>query len=142
MKKIKHIHWTVTGLMAALMLLATIPDLLQADNAIAVFMHLGYPRYLLPFLGTAKGLAIVGVLIPRFPRLKEWVYAGLSIDVGGALYSHLSVKDGPSGWMPALIALILVGSSYLTYRLQSSAELTQGIRGGEHSELRPNALLT
>jgi DoxX-like family len=104
--------------MAALMLLATIPDLLQADNAIAVFMHLGYPRYLLPFLGMAKGLAIVGVLMPRFPRLKEWVYAGLSIDVGGALYSHLSVNDGPSGWMPALIALILVGSSYLTYRLR------------------------
>ena len=142
MKKIKHIHWTVTGLMAALMLLATIPDLLQADNAIAVFMHLGYPRYLLPFLGTAKGLAIVGVLIPRFPRLKEWAFAGLTFDLTGALYSHLSVNDGPSGWMPALIALILVGSSYLTYRLRSSAELTQGISGGAHSELRTNALLT
>jgi len=102
--------------MAAFMLLASIPDLLGIPQAVSIFGHLGYPIYLLPFLGTAKTLGVVVVLVPGFRRLKEWAFAGLVFDLIGALYSHLSVGDSPSGWMPAVIGLILVGGSYLSYR--------------------------
>jgi hypothetical protein len=108
--------------MAALMLLASIPDVLRLPQAVSIFGHLGYPAHLLPFLGTAKILGIVAVLVPGFQRLKEWAYAGLVFDVIGALYSHLLVGDSPSGWMPALIGLVLVGGSYLFYRLQLSSQ--------------------
>jgi len=104
--------------MAAFMLLASIPDLLGIPQAVSIFGHLGYPIYLLPFLGTAKTLGVVVVLVPGFRRLKEWAFAGLVFDLIGALYSHLSVGDSPSGWMPAVIGLILVGGSYLSYRRQ------------------------
>jgi hypothetical protein len=100
------------------MLLASIPDVLRLPQAVSIFGHLGYPVYLLPFLGTAKTLGIVAILVPGLQRLKEWAYAGLVFDVIGALYSHLSVGDSPSGWMPALIGLVLVGGSYLSYRRQ------------------------
>jgi DoxX-like family len=60
----------------------------------------------------------IAVLVPAFQRLKEWAYARLVFDVIGALYSHLSVGDSASGWMPALIGLVLVGGSYLSYRRQ------------------------
>lgn len=118
MKNAKILYWIITSLMAAFMLLASIPDVLRLPQAVSIFGHLGYPVYLLPFLGTAKTLGIIAVLVPAFPRLKEWAYAGLVFDVIGALYSHLSVGDSPSGWMPALIGLVLVGGSYLSYRRQ------------------------
>jgi len=105
--------------MAALMLLSAVPDVLRIPNALQVFTHLGYPSYLLLFLGTAKILGVVAVLVPGLPRIKEWAFAGLTFDVTGALYSHLSVGDPPSAWTPAVIALTLVGGSYVAYQRRS-----------------------
>ena len=51
--------------------------------------------------------------------IKEWAFAGVTFDVTGALYSHLSVGDPPSAWTPAVIALTLVGCSYVAYRVRS-----------------------
>jgi len=104
--------------MAALLLMSAVPDVLQIPGALAVFRHLGYPPYLLVFLGTAKILGVVAVLLPGLPRIKEWAFAGLTFDVTGALYSHLSVGDPASKWTPAVIALTLVGSSYVAYRVR------------------------
>jgi hypothetical protein len=109
-------YWIVTSPMAALMLLSAIPDILQVNGAVAVFTHLGFPTYLLPFLGTAKTLGVTAILVPRFQRLKEWAFAGLLFDVTGALYSHLSVGDPLRAWAPAAIALVMVSGSYLLYR--------------------------
>ena len=110
-----------TGLMAALMLLSAVPDVLQVSGALVVFRHLGYPPYLLVFLGTAKILGVAAVLTPGVPRLKEWAFAGLTFDVTGALYSHLSVGDPASAWMPAAIGLTLIAASYAAYRMRTSA---------------------
>ena len=66
MKTTKGPYWIVTGLMAAFMLMASIPDVLQIPQAVAIFIHLGYPTYLLPFLGTAKTLAVIAVLVAGF----------------------------------------------------------------------------
>ena len=114
----RWIGWTVTLLMAALLLLSAVPDVLQLPGALMVFRHLGYPPYLLVFLGTAKTLGVLAVLLPGFPRVKERAFAGLTFDVTGALYSHLSSGDGPSVWAPAFVALALVGGSYAAYRLR------------------------
>lgn len=109
-------RWPVTALMSALFVLSAVPDVLGVEGALKVFAHLGYPPYLLLFLGTAKMLGIAAVLLPGLPRLKEWAFAGLTFDVTGALYSHLSVGDPPGVWLPALIGLLLVSASYVTYR--------------------------
>lgn len=81
-----------------------------------MFKHLGYPPYLLPFIGVAKILGVIAVLVPGFPRLKEWAYAGLVFDLIGAFYSHLAVGDPVSYWIFPLIALALVFGSYFFYR--------------------------
>jgi hypothetical protein len=102
--------------MAALIILSAVPDILRVAGALTIFAHLGYPPYLLPFLGTAKILGVAAVLAPGIPRVKEWAFAGLTFDVTGALYSHLSVGDPPSAWMPAVIALVLVSCAYAAHR--------------------------
>ena len=112
--------WLVTGLMAALVLLSAIPDILQIPGALQVFTHLGYPPYLLVFLGTAKILGVAAVLVPGVPRLKEWAFAGLAFDVTGALYSHLSIGDPPGAWAPAASALSLIAGSYVAYRARAN----------------------
>ncbi len=101
--------------MAAFMILSAVPDVLRIPEAVEIFKHLGYPVYLLPFIGIAKILGAVAVLVPGFPRLKEWAYAGLTFDLIGAFYSHLSVGDPASSWVFPVIALALVLGSYFLY---------------------------
>jgi DoxX-like protein len=119
MKKTNLIYWVFTALLSALMLLASVPDVLRTDEAIAVFRHLGYPNYLLPFLGIAKIFGVVVILAPKLKRLKEWAYAGLVFDLLGALFSHISVGDPPTVWIFALIGLALAAGSYLLSRWSS-----------------------
>jgi hypothetical protein len=131
----KRLYWIVTGLMAAFMLLASIPDILLVPQAVTVFTHLGYPTYLIPFIGVAKTLAVLAILVPGFWQLKEWAYAGLVFDLIGALYSHLSVRDPPSAWAPAAVGLILVAGSYVLFRrkLNFEANLRVGTASDEKS---------
>src|SRR5262245_36333320 len=136
MRTQRWIGWIVTGLMAALLLLSAVPDVLRIPGAVLVFNHLGYPSYLLLFLGTAKILGVLAVLLPGLRRIKEWAFAGLTFDVTGALYSHLSVGDPPSAWATALIALGLVGGSYVAYRLRSR-DLVSESRGVGPIEWQP-----
>jgi hypothetical protein len=54
---------------------------------------LGYPPYFATILGTAKLLAAAALLTPGVPRLKEWAYAGILINMTGACASHLAAGD-------------------------------------------------
>ncbi|MGG0845178.1 DoxX family protein [Peribacillus simplex] len=113
MKKINIIYWIFTGLLAALMVLGSIPDIMSVPDAVALFNHLGYPTYLLPFLGIAKLLGVVAILIPGFPRIKEWAYAGFVFDLTGAMYSSISVGDPASEWLLFIIGYFLIAGSYI-----------------------------
>jgi len=78
----------------------------------AIFVQLGYPHYLISFIGWAKLLGVIVILIPGFARLKEWAYAGFFFDLVGATYSALAV----SGFVPQmLIMLIPFGLGTLSY---------------------------
>jgi uncharacterized membrane protein YphA (DoxX/SURF4 family) len=74
--------------------------------------HLGYPAYFLVILGVWKVLGAVALLVPRFPRLKEWAYAGAVFNYTGAVASHLTVGDGAVALIYPIIQLGLVGGSW------------------------------
>ena len=94
MKKTNIIYWVITALFSAFMLFSGLPDLFKDPKAVEfITTKLGYPEYFLPFLGLAKCLGAVAILIPGFPRIKEWAYAGLAYDLIAATYSNL-VVDG------------------------------------------------
>lgn len=83
-----------------------------------MFAHLGYPSYLLTILGVWKILGVVAVLIPKFPILKEWAYAGFFFTMTGAVFSHAAVGDGGKEFFgPVLLIVLTVVSWY--YRPES-----------------------
>ncbi|MDB5231100.1 MAG: hypothetical protein JWN76_1905 [Chitinophagaceae bacterium] len=116
MKKTKIFYWIFTILFAALMLFSAIPDILKTQDAVK-FMHdfLGYPIYFIPFIGIVKVLGVIAILVPGYPRLKEWAYAGLCFDLIGAFYSVVSVKPGVDNLF-MLLFLALAFLSYFFYR--------------------------
>jgi hypothetical protein len=106
------LFWVFTGLFGAFMLTSIIPNILSSQEWVDVFNQLGYPLYMLPFLGVAKLLGIIALLIPGFPRIKEWAYAGLFFDLTGAVYSGLAV----GGFDPLmLVMLVPFGLGTLSY---------------------------
>ena len=115
MKKTNVLYWVFTGLFAAVMLLSGVQNMLVIESSVALLSHLGYSVYIIPFLGVAKILGAIAIVIPGYPRLKEWAYAGLFFDLVGATYSGI-MTDGlqpPMAGMLIFFGLFLL--SYLWY---------------------------
>ena len=104
MKKIKIIYWISTIIFAALMLLSAYPDIVKNEQAVEI-MHnqMGYPEYLIQFIGVAKLLGVIAILIPGFNRIKEWAYAGLFFDLIGATYSAIAA----GGFDPMMLTMLM-----------------------------------
>jgi len=125
MKKIIILYWTVTGIFGAFMMFTAIPDITMEPDAVAMISdQLGYPKYILPFLGVAKALGVIAILIPGFPRIKEWAYAGLFFDLVGAAYSSIAV----AGLQPSMAFMILPFSFlFVSYALYHKREAFKGV---------------
>ena len=106
-------YWVLTAFMTFELIYGALWDfnLLNKGYVYTILRHLGYPLYLGAILGTCKLAAVVPILTPRLPLLKEWAYAGVVILFGGAFVSHLVVGDGPgqSIWS-LLFGILAIGS--------------------------------
>lgn len=123
MKKTNTLYWVFTGLLCLMMVMASIPDLLMTPQAMGGFAHLGYPVYLLPFLGVARVLGVIAILVPGRPRLKEWAYAGFTFDLVGAIYSGLANHDPVYMASLAVFGLILIFLSYRFHHKRMKARM-------------------
>lgn len=121
MMKMKAIGYWVTTIFTALELLAGgATDLMHGRTALVagepvaeVLAHLGYPVYLLTILGVWKVLGAMALLVPRFPRLKEWAYAGSFFVYTGAVASGVvrGLDDpGTFIWPPLIFAVLTFAS--------------------------------
>ena len=81
-----------------------------------VNQQLGYPSYIIPVIGITHMLGGLGLLIPRAPRLTEWVYAGLTIDLLLAVYSHLSAGGSPWNALDPGVVMAFLVASYVLRR--------------------------
>jgi hypothetical protein len=115
------IFWISTGLFCAFMLTSAIPNILSSKEWVTIFEQLGYPAYMLPFLGVAKLLGVIALLVPGFNRLKEWAYAGFFFDLVGATYSALAVGGFDPQMLVMLVPFVLLAVSYVYHhkRLRS-----------------------
>ena len=119
MKKTKTAYWIITGLFAAFMLFSAVPDVLLSPDAVTMITGLGYPKYFVFFIGVAKVLGVIAILVPGFNRLKEWAYAGLFFDLFAAAYSAIAVEGFH---LPILFFVLFIGFLFLSYFLWHKLE--------------------
>lgn len=106
-------YWIATTLVALTFIAAGFADLVRLADMVGAMHHLGYPVYLTTILGVWKLLGAVAIVAPRFPRLKEWAYAGMLFDLSGAAVSHAFTGDPVGVILTPLALLVLVGISWV-----------------------------
>jgi len=115
MKRKKIIYWIATLFLCLGMTAGGVQQMLQIGGYNEIVTALGYPLYLLSILGTWKLLGVIAILIPKFPLLKEWAYAGFFFAMSGAFISHLAVGQG---LLEAVPSLILLGVTAISWYLR------------------------
>lgn len=114
MEKRKNIGYWIITIMLCFCMLGGVGQLFQVKEVVDGFVKLGYPTYFISVIGFWKVMAIIAILIPRFPLLKEWAYAGIFFAMTGASISHIAVNDSAFHIIvPLIIAGLAVCSWYL-----------------------------
>lgn len=111
-KRNKIIYWIATAWLALGMLSTGIVQLIQMKEEADMMAHLGYPLYFLTILGVWKILGVIAVLVPKFPLVKEWAYAGFFFTMSGAVVSHIACGDGAIELFGPLLLLLLTVVSW------------------------------
>jgi uncharacterized membrane protein YphA (DoxX/SURF4 family) len=132
-------YWVATGLVALAFAFGGAMDVAQPPDVLAGMAHLGYPAYFATLLGVWKLLGAVAILVPGFPRIKEWAYAGIFFDLTGATVSHAASGDPAGNVLTPLFILAVVVASYVlrpeSRRLAATPASERG-DGGRLAEAR------
>ena len=125
MKVNKIIYWTSTILVSLGFTFSAFMYLSGNPQVIAGFKTLGYPAYFPQLLATAKLLGVVSLLQTKSHTLKEWAYAGFTINIISAAWSHLAIGDNI---VSPLVFAILLAASYIFYhRVRSGVKSYQAM---------------
>lgn len=111
-KRNKIIYWIATVWLALGMTSTGIVQLIRMKEEAVMMIHLGYPLYFLTILGAWKILGVVTILIPKFPLLKEWAYAGFFFAMSGAVFSHAACGDDAKEFFGPVLLLVLTVASW------------------------------
>lgn len=128
-------YWATTGLLAAAFAAGGVVDLIGGQEMKEGMAHLGYPGYFASILGVWKVLGAVALLVPRFPRLKEWAYAGIAFDLTGAAVSHAVIGDGVAKIVTPLALFVLAAVSWA---LRPEARVLGKIAGAKPESSKPS----
>lgn len=115
MKTKRIIYWIATAIICLVMGFGGTMDILQPEEVVKEISNLGYPLYFATMLGVAKILSVIALLIPKFPRVKEWAYAGITFDLIAAFVSHLASGDAFTESLAPIIFLVITIVSYVYY---------------------------
>lgn len=108
----KIIYWIATLWLALGMSSTGIVQVLNMKEETAFITQLGYPDYFLIILGVWKILGVVAILIPKFPLLKEWAYAGFFFAMTGAIFSHIASGSAAQDFFGSVLLLVLTITSW------------------------------
>ncbi len=122
----KIIYWIATIWLALGMVSTAIVQLIKIQEEVDIMNKLGYPIYILMILGVWKILGVIAILIPKFPLLKEWAYAGFFFIMSGAIISHLLVGDeAKTIFGPLLLIVLTVASWYFRPANRKTISISQ-----------------
>jgi hypothetical protein len=115
-------YWTTTGLVAFFIGGGGLSQIWQYKiNPHGVVPELGYPMYFFAILGFWKFFGALTILVPNFPRLKEWAYAGIFFDLTGAAVSCAAVGGYGAYGFHVLAPLIIAGLMVASWALRPAS---------------------
>jgi uncharacterized membrane protein YphA (DoxX/SURF4 family) len=106
------LYWGSTFLLGTEGIVGGALALIRFPAYVGVITRLGYPLYFMTIIGVWYTLAGVALLVPRFPRVKEWAYAGLIINYTGAAASHMVAGDPIGAVVGPTVFIILTIASW------------------------------
>ncbi|HZC43689.1 MAG TPA: DoxX family protein [Acidobacteriaceae bacterium] len=119
MKSKNVAYWITTVLIAFFIGSGGVMQVARVPATVDGFVRiLHYPAYFVTILGVWKVLGAIAILVPRFPRLKEWAYAGIIFDLTGAAASVASVGDYGAYAFHILAPLIIAGLTVASWALR------------------------
>jgi len=117
-------YWITTGLVAFFIGSGGLSQIWQYKiNPHGVVPVLGYPMYFFAILGFWKALGAIAILAPRFPRLKEWAYAGIFFDLTGAAVSCVAVGGYGAYGFHVIAPLIICGLMVASWALRPESRV-------------------
>jgi uncharacterized membrane protein YphA (DoxX/SURF4 family) len=130
-------YWATTILGPASFVIGGVLHIARRPEIVATLTHLGYPIYFATILGVWKLLGAIVVVIPRFPRLKEWAYAGFFFDLTAAAATRAFVGDTAADIIAPLVFLALVMASWALRPASRKLGATNAELSAEGTEQRP-----
>lgn len=106
-KSHKIIYWIATVWLSLGMVSTGIVQLIHMPEELTKMSALGYQKYFLTIIGIWKLLGVIAVLIPKYPLLKEWAYAGFFFLMTGAIFSHFAMGDNAIEYIGPTLLLVL-----------------------------------
>ncbi|WP_159887713.1 DoxX family protein [Paenibacillus puerhi] len=111
-------YWIVTIILAFSMALSGIGQLMRYGGNVDLVTDIGFPLYITNILGTWKLLGVIAILIPGFPRLKEWAYSGIFFLMTGASLSHAFAHDYGDGGFHVILPLFYAALGIASWALR------------------------
>jgi uncharacterized membrane protein len=111
-----RLYWTLTILFCLMMLADGVAGLMLEKNGQEAMRQLGYPLYIMTITGAAKILGALALLQNKYRTLKEWAFAGFTIDFIGAAASTAFAGLGFVGMLPALVMTAVLFGLYFLWK--------------------------
>jgi len=119
-KTIKITYWCLIVLFSLAMLGDALGGITKQQAGVDVLNHLGYPIYIMPFMGYLKVLGVIALLQTKFRNLKEWAFAGFAFIFIGAAVSRAAMADGAGMIAMPLVMLAVLFVTYWFWRKYDS----------------------
>ena len=112
------IYWILTLVMFVPGTLGAFSEAFTSGPAsiVKIMLTLGFPLYLMRILGVFKIFGGIAILTGKLPRMKEWAYAGFSIEFLGATAAHVITGDRLFALFPFSFFVVLVIAYVLWHR--------------------------
>ncbi|RKN70577.1 DoxX family protein [Paenibacillus ginsengarvi] len=111
-------YWIVTIVLAFSIALSGIGQLMRYGGNVDLVTDIGFPLYITNILGTWKLLGVITIVIPGFPRLKEWAYSGIFFLMTGAALSHVFAHDYGDGGFHVILPLFYAALGIASWALR------------------------
>ena len=116
-------YWVCTGLIVFFIGSGGLAYAMRVPDVVKGVVALGFPVYFIVLLGVWKVLGSIAILVPGFPLIKEWAYAGIMIDLTGAAVASLATGYA---WWHAAAPLVIAGLVVASWALRPESRRLPG----------------